>query len=299
MEITSPITCTMEEESLLDMHSVLNVFNVIAGEITLLSYHLGWIDALDRLRERVVDAANQLRDPNLAHKTVEQVEAFITDIDTTLQDALRSRSRNDDVARETRANLASVFDILRVRAREIVARHENPDAWVSHDVAELQTSFTRVLQAIEQNSHGGYRIVYNIAEHEEGNYLVNFQITSATHPTILMPAVFQDVARDLLANARKYTTPGGRINGGLYNTGEELRCVVEDSGIGIPADEISQVVAFGVRGSNLDQRETRGGGFGLTKAYYITRRFGGRMWIESRTSAPSGTRIEIRIPVPE
>jgi signal transduction histidine kinase len=45
-----------------------------------------------------------------------------------------------------------------------------------------------------------------------------------------MPAVFQDVVRDLIANARKYTPPGGKIIAGLYQDDEELRFVVADTG---------------------------------------------------------------------
>ena len=74
--------------------------------------------------------------------------------------------------------------------------------------------------------------------------------------------------------------------------------MVEDSGVGIPEKELSQVVEFGHRARNILSRPTRGGGFGLTKAYYVTRKFGGRMWIESSTTTPTGTRVEIRIPVP-
>jgi signal transduction histidine kinase len=100
--------------------------------------------------------------------------------------------------------------------------------------------------------------------------------------------------RDLIANARKYTEPGGRISAGLWDDGNVLRLVVEDTGKGIPEDEMEEVVNFGYRGSNISDKETQGGGFGLTKAYINTRRFGGRMWIRSGNN--SGTRITIEVP---
>ena len=112
-----------------------------------------------------------------------------------------------------------------------------------------------------------------------------------------MPPVFQDVMRDLLANARKYTPPGGVITAGLSDNGEGIRFVVKDTGMGIPESEIMKVVEFGYRATNA-ARPTRGGGFGLTKAFYITKTFGGRMWIESPVENGSGTRIEILIPRP-
>lgn len=39
-----------------------------------------------------------------------------------------------------------------------------------------------------------------------------------------------------------------------------------------------------------------GGGFGLTKAFFVTKRFQGRMWI--RSAAGAGTRITIDLPMP-
>lgn len=39
-----------------------------------------------------------------------------------------------------------------------------------------------------------------------------------------------------------------------------------------------------------------GGGFGLTKAFLVTKQFGGRFWIRSEIGA--GTRIRIEIPRP-
>jgi|TARA_B110000495_G_scaffold26582_1_gene19592 sensor histidine kinase regulating citrate/malate metabolism len=47
--------------------------------------------------------------------------------------------------------------------------------------------------------------------------------------------------------------------------------VVEDTGCGIPEDEIRGVVKWGVRGSNVLHIKSNGGGFGLTKAYIATR----------------------------
>lgn len=83
---------------------------------------------------------------------------------------------------------------------------------------------------------------------------------------------------------------------GLYQTEQELRYVVEDTGCGIPPDEIEKVAHFGHRASNVSNIRTMGGGFGLTKAFLVTRRFGGRMFI--RSGLQRGTRIRIVLPRP-
>ena len=204
---------------------------------------------------------------------------------------------DDADAKDSVGNLQSVFAILDTRIRELLERVHSPGKWADHDIEQLTANFTNVLAAIEKNAKGRYRIVRNIAEQEQRDYMVNFVIESVDGNSIHMPSVLQDVMRDLIANARKYTEPGGEITAGLVDNGKELRFVVEDSGRGIPADEIQQVVEFGRRGSNVADKATMGGGFGLTKAYLMTRRFGGRMWIDSDPGA--GTRITIGIPRPD
>lgn len=298
MEITGDIAVSVEERTLLNMHSVLNVLNVLVFELMYIGDRLDGTPEIHQLQNRVIGMSEILRDPEESHRQVEHVDEFIQRFNAVVTASITAaKMENDPQIVLSLENIRSVFEILEVRAAEIVARHADPDGWVTHEVTKLRNNFINVFRAIEQNSKGGYRIVYNLAQHEDGNYLINFDIADAAGPTITMPAVFQDVMRDLLANARKYTPPGGTINGGLYNSGSELRWVVSDTGVGIPPEEIEAIVAFGVRGSNVQDRETKGGGFGLTKAYYVTKRFGGRMWIDSPAIGGLGTRIEIRIPV--
>jgi len=100
--------------------------------------------------------------------------------------------------------------------------------------------------------------------------------------------------RDLIANARKYTPPGGEITAALYQDAHGTKFLVKDTGRGIPPAEIEQVVHFGKRASNVSTVRTLGGGFGLTKAFLVTKQFGGRFWIGSELG--KGTNISIWLP---
>ncbi|MFW5715006.1 MAG: ATP-binding protein, partial [bacterium] len=148
--------------------------------------------------------------------------------------------------------------------------------------------------AVEQNSRGSYRFVENIALKDDRSYFVDLQFHSANADRITMPLLVKDVFRDLVANARKYTDPGGNILAGVFQDAEHLRMLVEDNGRGIPEESIESVVDFGIRAGNAISKTSYGGGFGLTKAYYITKNFGGRMWIESEINYY--TRIKVVIP---
>jgi signal transduction histidine kinase len=298
VEITEIPNLTREQAALIDMHSVVNIVNVLLNELEYLQEVLREAEKL----QSAVDAVQQI------HLRLSESE----DIGTEIGDLLKCEARvmevvhavlearpdaaDDPDVKDSVGNLQSVFAVLDTRARELLDRIHAPEKWTDHDVAQLTANFTDVLAAIEKNSKGRYRIVGNIAAQERQDYMVTFNIESVDGTLINMPPVLQDVMRDLIANARKYTEPGGEITAGLVDNGKQLRFVVDDSGRGIPEDEVERVVEFGKRASNVDDTATMGGGFGLTKAYLVARQFGGRMWIASRPG--TGTRITLVIPRP-
>jgi signal transduction histidine kinase len=297
MEITGEVRFTPEETTLLEMHSVLNVLNVLQYEFLRLGEIVGSEQIAEEVASQLGAMAKDLRNRDAAESILRGVDDLVAMLDGIYREAHRGREADRELS-EIGDNLEGIFAVLRVRARELVSRRQDPRRWVPHDIEQLRRNFVHVFRAIERNSHGGFRIVDNLAMHHDDSYLVHLQISTSRPEvsSIDMPPAFQDVMRDLLANARKYTDPGGRIDAGLYDDGEVLRFVVEDTGWGIPADEVEDVVKFGHRGSNVENHPTRGGGFGLTKAYYVTRVHDGRMWIEQNAAAGHGTRIEIRIP---
>lgn len=297
MEVNLDLPFSLDQLSLLDMHSVLNVLNVVQYELLQIGEATDNAPEVDELCEKTAEVADALTDHQVALGHAKTIGDFADHVLQVVKRLQETRKLQENIFfTNSVANLTGIFEVLKIRAMEIVERSDNPTAWTPHEIKKLSENFTQVFQAIERNSKGGYHIVSNLAEHEEGDYLVHLDIGSPDNVRILMPPIFQDVMRDLLANARKYTLPGGVITAGLLDNGEGIRFVVKDTGVGIPQDEILKVVEFGYRGKNVSGRPTRGGGFGLTKAFYITKIFGGRMWIESPVENGKGTRIEIQIP---
>ncbi len=300
VEIVDIPRLTAGQTSLLNMHSLLNVLNVLHGELTLLGYSLAddpellraALDLSEGIKADLVDPSAGLRHAAALPETRRAVERVIA----VELERRPERVRNPEVG-ESLANIRSVFNVLEVRAREILARAEAPEQWVAVPLDELRADFQEVFAALVKNSRGRYRIIYNLAMQERSDYYVDFVIDGEDGRTIALPPVFKDVMRDLLANARKYTPPGGIINAGLRETADTLKFTVQDTGKGIPADELQTVIHFGRRGSNVGDVRTMGGGFGLTKAFLVTRQFGGRFWIRSGLGA--GTRIRIEIPRPQ
>jgi heavy metal sensor kinase len=89
----------------------------------------------------------------------------------------------------------------------------------------------------------------------------------------------QRVIANLLDNAIKYTRAGGRINVALREHGGEARVTVTDTGVGMPAEELSRIFQ---RFYRCDQsRSQYGTGLGLSLALAFARAHGGNITVAS------------------
>lgn len=300
MEITKEIHFDEKTAFELEMHSVLNVLSVLSGLIQMIQLENELDDALEVPFDQIFAQAENI---HAGSKDLFDI-SIISSLRTTFIDEIEKLETDHPELLdkpsyiEHKKTILEVLNVLDVRVAEIIARNASPDDWELFPIDSFKDDFHRFFHAMEQNSRGRYRIIHNLAEQEEKDYLVNFEVASDMKDIIAMPLLFKDVVRDLIANARKYTMPGGTILVGLAIKNNRLRFVVEDSGVGIPSNELEKVVDFGFRASNIkDTIRTMGGGFGLTKAYYVTKKLNGRMWIESELL--EGTKITIELPVPE
>jgi signal transduction histidine kinase len=75
----------------------------------------------------------------------------------------------------------------------------------------------------------------------------------------------------LVHNARQYTPAGGRVEVRVVQSERRAMLEVEDSGIGIPADERERVFERFFRGAVARQRAPEGSGLGLAIAHWIAR----------------------------
>ncbi|MBK8476662.1 MAG: histidine kinase [Opitutaceae bacterium] len=297
LEITDIPPLSAGEQSLLDFHTVVNVINVLHIELVMLGLTIA---DNDRLLGRSLAACEAVVESLSNRERALEQAARVDELERTVEHELAGlpdwAATPGTDATTTLANLRTVFAILKVRARELLARAASPERWEEFEVERLRASFTAVFAAIEQNSKGRYRILYNAAQQGSSDYYVDFKIEVIDGRRVVMPPVLQDVMRDLIANARKYTAPGGHITAAFYEDATAIRFVVRDDGRGIPAAELEKVVSFGMRASNVGDVRTLGGGFGLTKAFLVTKQFGGRFWIASTPGV--GTQVRLWIPRP-
>jgi signal transduction histidine kinase len=103
----------------------------------------------------------------------------------------------------------------------------------------------------------------------------------------------RQVLANLVDNAVKYTPAGGRVHLQGGAAGDSAVVTVEDSGPGIPADELPRIWERLYRGDR--SRTTRGLGLGLSLVKAIVEAHGGAVGASSTPGA--GTRFEVRLPL--
>ena len=90
----------------------------------------------------------------------------------------------------------------------------------------------------------------------------------------------EQVLINLIHNAVKFTRPGGEVLLCAESVPGGVRFAVKDTGVGIPADEISRIFE---RFYRVDKSRTgRGTGLGLSIARHIVEAHGGKIWAESK-----------------
>ena len=104
------------------------------------------------------------------------------------------------------------------------------------------------------------------------------------------------VADNLIANAVKYTRPGGAVRVELTREGDErLRLTVADDGIGIPADELPRLFERFFRASSATDAHIPGTGLGLTVTKALVD--GARGTIDVESELDRGTRFTVTLPI--
>jgi PAS domain S-box-containing protein len=104
---------------------------------------------------------------------------------------------------------------------------------------------------------------------------------------------FKQILYNLISNAVKFTPDGGRIWIEAIERRGRLTVSVDDTGIGIPAEELESVFdAFHqVGASTKGVREGTGLGLAITKR--LVEEHGGRIWVESEVG--NGTRLSFTV----
>ena len=107
--------------------------------------------------------------------------------------------------------------------------------------------------------------------------------------------LMQRVLENLLRNALKYTPEGGEITIHLDKRPNVVAVSVEDTGCGIPEQDLERVFDRFYRAENGDEGRADSAGLGLAIVRRILDLHGSRITVSSELN--EGTRFEFELPV--
>jgi two-component system phosphate regulon sensor histidine kinase PhoR len=103
------------------------------------------------------------------------------------------------------------------------------------------------------------------------------------------------IVRNLVDNAVKYTPPGGRVCVRVEAANDAVLIVVEDTGVGIPPEDLSRIFERFYRVDKARSRELGGTGLGLSIVKHTVQRFGGSIAVRSRLN--EGSEFQVSLPI--
>ncbi len=115
-------------------------------------------------------------------------------------------------------------------------------------------------------------------------------ISLRTHDEICVQGDYvrlKQLVLNLIDNAVKYTSAGGAIRLAVEREERWAKIVVEDTGIGIPAQALPHIFARFYRVDKARSLDTGGGGLGLSICRWVTQAHGGKITVRSQVEAGS------------
>ena len=230
------------------------------------------LEELDRLKSEFVSTvSHELRTPLTSIKANAELLLF----KPTLQEEKKHRllkTINDESDRLTRL-INDLLDLSRIEAGTGQWRREK----VSMN-AVIGISLDAILPLLQKK---GFVLKTVVAED--------------------LPAISGDrdrlvqVMNNLLSNAVKFTSTGGVITVTVQQEGPQIVVSVQDTGVGIPAEDIDSIFDKFHRSRDQVMMQTEGTGLGLTIARQIVEYHGGAIHVSSVYGA--GTTMTFTIPV--
>ncbi len=143
---------------------------------------------------------------------------------------------------------------------------------------------------LEKVVAGAFQMFEPVAEH--GGITLQFH---APGVEVWVPGeerFLQQVVRNLIDNAIKFTRPGGRIDVTLSCAGGKVRLEVRDQGFGISADDVPHLFERFYRGDK-SRRRSEGTGLGLSICHTIVEALGGTITVRSQPEAGSAFTVTL------
>ena len=226
----------------------------------------------DRMRDQFVNTAtHELRTPMTNIKAFAEMlaESEVTDAD---QQKMFCNTINDEVTRLSRF----VDDLLQLSRMEVGAT----------SLRQQLTAMERLLEEVVRRLR---------PQMERKNIAFEVDVPAKLPELVVDKDKITVALVNLLGNAAKYTPEGGRVRFHVEVTEAAMRIDVEDTGIGISAEELPKVLDKFYRSSDPKVREQIGSGLGLSLTNEIVRLHGGKLTVQSELN--KGSTFSVTLPM--
>jgi CheY-like chemotaxis protein/two-component sensor histidine kinase len=214
------------------------------------------------------------------------------------------------VSHEMRTPLASIVGFTELLAtREVTPEHRQEYLAIMLQEGRRLTGLINDFLDIRRIEEGGHnaldlapadvaalidRVVATLGDSANAPIVTSFQ-KNLPLVRIDSDSIFRVLA-NLLSNARKYSPDGGSIVVAARAVEGNVEITVQDHGLGIPPDSLSQMFAKFYRVEAPDRKTIRGTGLGLAISKNIVEAHGGKITVRSQ-GVGRGATFSFTVPV--
>ncbi|PKO17742.1 MAG: hypothetical protein CVU39_04470 [Chloroflexi bacterium HGW-Chloroflexi-10] len=241
----------------LELNQLSSAFNHMADHIQ---------ETIFVLRRFVADAAHELKTP----LTVIRTNLELLQPETDLQRREKYVKRAVEQVIYLDELVENLLDLSRLESDTLTEKRELVN------LPDLIRKVSEVYAGRAEQKNIGFTIEMPEAELTLPGYGAKLELATA----------------NLLDNAIKFTPSGGSVRVALFVEDQQLKLVVEDTGIAIPEQDLPQIFNRFHRGSN--STAIQGSGLGLAIVDAVIELHNGRITVENRIEG--GTRFTIYLP---
>ena len=243
----------------------------VVGTVTVLE-DITAFKQLDQMKSDFVNmVAHELRSPLVAIRQINSVllEGLAGPLQEKQQDFVKRGMNKID----SLLNLINdLLDIAKIEAGKYV-QHQVP---------------TDIGKIIED-------IVVLMEPRAQKQGIVLTQLCEDLKPVQADPKRIEEIFNNLISNAINYSPEGGRVTVSAKGLGEYMEIRVEDTGVGIPSEELPKIFDKFYRVKNPKTRQVIGTGLGLAIVKGVVDAHQGSIQVESIPDA--GTTFKVLLPV--
>ncbi|MDR3558820.1 MAG: HAMP domain-containing sensor histidine kinase [Candidatus Pacebacteria bacterium] len=235
------------------------VVSVILIIGTIITRMVDEIIRLDKMKSDFVSvASHQLRTPLSAVKW--ETEILLEKENKGLTDKQLKNIESIAFLNQRMIRLVNdLLDVARIEQKRLIIRQRR------FDFAKLVGDVFRQFQPTFEERH--LEVVLNVKKNLPW--------------AVADPEKIKIVVENLIGNAVKYTTSGGKVETLIYSKDGFLIFEVKDNGVGIPEEQISRIFNKFFRSDNAVKYQTEGTGLGLYIAKNIVEQSRGKIWFQS------------------